>query len=383
MLASGINIKNGLEEFDKNFLIASHFGFVPIKAPKITPQDTEIGSSYPREPHYDASEKAAFIRTYLENNFSSLPHPLALAYKRNLPRNKGTSYSLHMVGTNTGVAEALLMRTALSILKDNGHKHLQLDINCIGDKESIGAYERELLNHAKRTSPELAPELREELKKDAFSIFRSRHPELVYLSETAPSAVTSLSYQSRSYFKEVMEYVEAMELDFRLAPELVGERNHASHTIFAVRSHEWGNPEEPLAVGYRYSRLTRPLGFKKEVPMAGVTIFNGLKELGKKIYKSLPKPKFFIVQLGQEAKRKTLAILENLRENHIPVHHHLGKDKLAVQLANAENLNVSHLIIIGQKEALDDTATVRNITTRAQDTIPRETLPQYLKNIPF
>lgn len=383
MVSSGIKFENSLQEFDKNFLIASHFGFVPIRAPRVTPEDSNATLGYPKEPYYDASEKAAFIRTYLENNFASLPHPLAISYKRTLPRNKGNSYSLHMVGSHEGVAEALLMRATLSILKDNGHKNLQLDINCIGDKESISAYERELLNHAKRSAPELSPELREELKKDAFGIFRSKHPEFAYLRETAPSAVTSLSYHSRNYFKEVMEYVEAMELDFRLSRELVGERNHTSHTIFAVRSHDWNEPEEPLAVGYRYSRLTRPLGFKKEMPMAGVTIFNGLKEIGKKIYKSLPKPKFFIIQLGQEAKRKTLSLLERLRENHIPVHHHLGKDKLGIQLANAENLNVSHLIIIGQKEALDNTATVRNMSTRAQDTIPVELLPHYLKNIPL
>jgi len=58
-----------------------------------------------------------------------------------------------------------------------------------------------------------------------------------------------------------------------------------------------------------------------------------------------------------------------------------GKDKITVQLSNAENLRVPYLIIIGQKEALDDTATIRNTITRAQDTIKIVDLPHYLKNI--
>ena len=116
--------------------------------------------------------------------------------------------------------------------------------------------------------------------------------------------------------------------------------------------------------------------------MAGVNIFTlPGREHEKKVYKQLPRPKFYLVQLGREAKIKTLSLIEMLRSHRIPVHHFLGKDKLTVQLSNAENLHVSYLIIIGQKEALDGTATVRNVATRAQDTIPLEFLPQYLKHI--
>jgi len=101
----------------------------------------------------------------------------------------------------------------------------------------------------------------------------------------------------------------------------------------------------------------------------------------KRVYKILPKPKFYLVQMGREAKIKTLTLIELLRNHRIPLHHFIGKDKITVQLSNAENLRVPYLIIIGQKEALDDTATIRNTITRAQDTIKIVDLPHYLKNI--
>ena len=115
--------------------------------------------------------------------------------------------------------------------------------------------------------------------------------------------------------------------------------------------------------------------------MAGVTIFSPSAETERKVYKQLPKAKFYLVQLGREAKMKTLNLIEVLRAHKIPVHHFIGRDKLTVQLTSAEELRVSYLIIIGHKEALDGTATIRNVATRAQDTIPLEMLPQYLKNI--
>ena len=116
--------------------------------------------------------------------------------------------------------------------------------------------------------------------------------------------------------------------------------------------------------------------------MAGVNIFStSSRDTRKRVYKGLPKPKFYLIQLGREAKIKTLSLIELLRSHHIPLHHFLGKDKITAQLLNAENLRVPYLIIIGQKEALDNTATIRNVSTRAQDTVSIASLPHYLKNI--
>lgn len=373
-----------LSELDRTLMVAAYFGFRPIKAPKITERDIELTRNCEDHPHYDAVEKAAVIRMYLEQNLASLPHPLALVYKKPVSRKRFGTHALHLIGSFSGIAEATLIRTALSILSEEGHKNLKVDVNCIGDRESISAYERELINYARKSNCDLSAESRQSIREDIFNLFRLQTPEILSLRETAPSAITFLSAASRLYFKEVLEYIEALGIEFRLAPELVGGRNHASHTIFAVKDseHEDGGI---LAIGYRYSRLSRFFGLRKEIPIIGVTIFSPLtlkgNPRGKQVYKELPKPRFYLVQLGREAKIKTLSLIELLRTERIPVHHFLGNDKITAQLSNAENLFVSHLIIIGQKEALDNTATIRNVSTRAQDTIPLGQLPRYLKNI--
>lgn len=372
------------KEFDKPLLTANYFGFTPITAPRITASDEEATSHCLSPRHFDATEKAALIRTYLEGNISSLPHPLSLIYRR--PRQAG--YSLHLIGIPSGIAEAILIRTAVSILNDEGHKNLRVELNCVGDKDSQAAYEKELQNYFKKFGGGLGQEAKESLKKDIFNLFRTQSEEMIQFRSAAPSALAHLSAPSRNHFKEVLEYVEAIGVEFGLSPELVGDKHHSSHTIFAIRSK---GPETErairgddfLAVGYRYSKLTRKFGFKKELPMVGLTLESTGKKTGaeKRLYRELPKPKFYLIQLGREAKARTLGLLELLRVHRIPVHHFLGKDKLSVQLQNAEELKVSHLIIIGHKEALDGTATIRNMLTRAQDNVAIELLPQYLKNL--
>ena len=382
MLRASIWPDRQLSGFDRTLVTATYFGFLPITAPKITRHDIELAKNCGDHPHYDAIEKAAIIRTYLEQNFASLPHPLALVYKKPAFRKMVGGHTLHFIGSPSGIAEATLIRAATSILSEEGYKNLVVDINCIGDRESINTYERELNSHIRKFGTGLPDLLKQRIKEDIFNIFRLEEPEALHLRETAPSAITFLSAQSRLYFKEVLEYIEALGIEFRLTPELVGERNHSSHTIFAIKSNGTDESKDTLAVGYRYSRLGRFLGLRKEIPMAGVTVFSmAKKETTGRIYKELPKPKFFLVQLGQEAKIKTLSLIETLRLNHIPVHHFLGKDKITAQLSNAENLHASYLIIIGQKEAIDNTATIRNVTTRAQDTINMIDLPRYLKHL--
>lgn len=370
-----------LSEFDKPIITASYFGFTPITTPKITPSDLDLVKAFNTDPIYDALDKAALIRTYIEQDFASLPHPLALVYRK----TKKTGYSLHFVGSPTGIAEAALIRTSISMLEELGYKNLRVELNCIGDKESLVIYERELINYAKKFGNSLSEEFRTALKEDIFNLFRIEHEEMMQFRSSAPSSISYLSSQARSHFKEVLEFIEALGIEFGLAPELIGEKNHSSHTIFAIRPTGLDaevSGDKYLAIGYRYSRLSKKLGLKKEIPMAGCSINTGNKiDTLKKIYKDLPRAKFFLIQLGQAAKIRTLGLIEILRAHGIPVHHYIGKDKLTAQLQGAESLKVPYLIIIGQKEALEHTATVRNMATRAQDTIPLDRLPEFLKHI--
>ena len=50
-----------------------------------------------------------------------------------------------------------------------------------------------------------------------------------------------------------------------------------------------------------------------------------------------------------------------------------------MQLAHARELESAYILIMGQREALDGTVIVRNTTTQAQETVPVETLPPYLR----
>ena len=143
--------------------------------------------------------------------------------------------------------------------------------------------------------------------------------------------------------------------------------------------------EITITGGGRYNYLARELGSKKDVPAVGtalgidrIMMFKECKQLSPKIIK---KPKIYFLQLGFEAKLKSLKIMEIFRENKVPVYQTLSKDSLSTQLANAAKIGTPYCIIFGQKEAMDGTVIVRNMKNHSQEIIKIDALSEFLKKL--
>ncbi|MFA6898534.1 MAG: His/Gly/Thr/Pro-type tRNA ligase C-terminal domain-containing protein, partial [Candidatus Paceibacterota bacterium] len=95
----------------------------------------------------------------------------------------------------------------------------------------------------------------------------------------------------------------------------------------------------------------------------------------------IKKPKVFYIQLGFEAKRKSLGVIELLRHAKIPVYQSISRDRLGSQFAAAEKMGVPYIMIMGQKEAVENSVIVRNLANRSQETVPIADLPKYLRKI--
>jgi histidyl-tRNA synthetase len=163
--------------------------------------------------------------------------------------------------------------------------------------------------------------------------------------------------------------------------------SYYTRTVFEVIEQGGAEDGTPLtiAAGGRYDYLARQLGGKKDVPAIGFSI--GVdRVVGSTWYKKLSpriikKPKIYFIQLGADAKLKSLNVIEILRKAHIPVAQSLSKDNLGSQLAVAERLGVPYALIFGQKEALENSVIVRNMSNRSQDVIKLAKLLEYLKEI--
>lgn len=380
-------------EFDHPAHVSMYFGFTPIKTPRISKEDFSVSKYFHDDPQNkdplceSCLEKSAVLRNYAEGGMSSLPHPLLIEYSKpilggNSHKKKNFSeIGLEILGLSGSIAEAIAIRTAVSILEDEGYENLELRLNCIGDKDSIADFERALHTYVRKNMNEIPADLRKAVKKDIFALCHSQEKSWEKWRNEAPKAMNFLSESSRQYFKEVLEFVESLGFPYSISYGLIGNPKFCSHTIFEIIS-ETNSGSVVLARGFRYGRISKKVGLKRELPSLGVSLaYKPKSETTRKSSKGLPKPKFYLMQIGYAAKLKALNVIESLRKAKIPVIHSVAKDKLTSQMSYAENQSISHIILIGQKEALEDSVMVRNVSTRSQETVPIPELSGYLKKL--
>jgi histidyl-tRNA synthetase len=136
--------------------------------------------------------------------------------------------------------------------------------------------------------------------------------------------------------------------------------------------------------GGRYDEYMRRISSKKDASAISASIFfrrNGIARSHFTPAPSAKNPKVYFVQLGTRAKLEGLAVVDMLRSAGVPVAQSFDAKNLTPQLESAKAQGVSHLIIMGQREALDHTVIIRSAENSSQTIVQLSALPRFLKTI--
>lgn len=426
--------------FEKAAEVAMYYGFQPIDVPMLEreevflstqSEDTDIVSKEMYTLKTKSGDKLALrpegtapvMRAYLEHGMQTMPQPVRLYYYGSFFRHDNPQrgryrefkqFGIEMIGSPKSVSDATVIYLTAMILKEVGLTNIIIDINSIGDKESRTPYLRELTAYYRKHINHLCSHCKQRIKTNPLRLLDCKSAECQPFKEKAPQSISHLSSASKIHFKEVLEYLDALKLTYRINTNLVRGLDYYTHTVFEITevpaeqipevapvetpeketdgdkktvSTKKEETSTPLTIagGGRYDYLAKRLGSKKDVPAIGSSIGVDRVFLSPN-YKvqsprSVKKPKVYFIQLGVEAKMKSLEIIEILRNARIPVMHSLNKDSLSTQLSIAEKMQIPHAIIFGQKEALDGTVILRNMITRSQDIIHIAKLADHIKQM--
>lgn len=399
--------------FEKAQEIAVYYGFKPIETPILENENTfttaiGIGTDAIDKEMYTLKTKggdhlavrpentAGVMRAYIEHGMQSLPQPVLMYYygpffRHDKPQRgryrQFYQFGLESLGSEKSIIDALIIKTTLAILEEAGATNLSVSINSIGDKECRGTYIKELTNYYKKHLSSLPAIDRERLKTNPLRILDSKEEKTIELNISAPDSLAYLCTSCKKHFKEVLEYLEQMEVPYIMNKNLVRGLSYYTRTVFEIIEENAGEDGSPLtiAAGGRYDYLGKQLGSKKDIPAMGVSIgvdrvveSTWYKKLCPRILK---KPKIYFIQLGFDAKLKSLGVIEILRKGKIPIAQSISKDNLGAQLAVAEKLEMKYAIIFGQKEAMENSVIFRDMSNRSQETVKLSKLLEYIKEL--
>ncbi len=388
------------EHLDKIGEIPVYYGFMPMKSPSITKIDLDaakdiIDSDYvddETESHkrlpLHVEEKIALIRMYQEQDLVSLQQPVMLYFKDPCRGVKKSSYhryaDLEIIGTSGPIAEATLIQCARVMLTEEGHTKTRVEINSIGDHDSISRFTRELTAYYRKHINEMNTECRQIMKRSVFELLSTHGGGADEINAHAPRSMDFLTETSRRHLEEVLEYLEKLNIPYTINDRLIGNRKYCTETIFTIvnTDAEKKSKSHILAVGVRYNGLAKRLGVKRDVQGVGISILvpNEDTDLRKPVTKT-KRPIASFIQLSLESKLISLDIIERLRQVKVPLYVSLTKDRLGAQVSSVEKFQTPYMIVMGKKEAVDRTAIVRRNDTHAQEIVSLEELATYMKKI--
>lgn len=290
------------------------------------------------------------------------------------------SLELHISGMQGAVAEALLITIADAILSDAKVEGRTLSINSIGTTDSSNRYVRDVGSFLRKHLETIAPTLRVRASDDPLGtliqLLEKGHPA----ASRAPQSMEYLTEDERRRFWDLIEYLEVAGMPYELNPHVLGSRDCWAHTLFEIyHTDPATSARESLARGGRYDPLATRLSGK---PSSGAAVTITCESRGRIATPKQTTPiqsPFYFAHVGLEARRRALITLESLRRADIPVRQGLQYDRMGEQMAEARRLGVPFLLIMGHKEAIENTMLVREVASNAQRAISLEELPGYLR----
>ncbi|MEK7084407.1 MAG: histidine--tRNA ligase [Patescibacteria group bacterium] len=368
---------------------------------------------------------ASVARAYITHGMQSMSQPVKLWYwgpmfRHDRPQagryREFHQFSCEVLGERQSVIDAELIVVAYNYLRDLGIE-TTVRVNSIGTPADRERYVVELLGYLRSKRSYLPEEIKKRMIKNPLRVLDSKLPEMQSVIEDAPQILDWLGEESKQYFMKVLEYLDELQIPYTLQPTLVRGLDYYTDTVFelyedraamnpgAQEQRESIQPAEGAAVpaaddekehdpadalpialggGGRYDLLTEQLG-GPHTPACGFSL--GLERIAQCVRRrgvAVPDdgmPKIFFAQLGEQARRRTLFLIERLRREGVVLLHNLGKSSLKNQLEYANKLKATHALILGQKEVQDGTVIIRDMDSGIQEIVDQKKLRQEIEKI--
>lgn len=333
----------------------------------------------------------SIMRAYIQHGMNVLSRPVKLFSMGKVYRfddvqegryREFRQGNFEIIGEDDPVLDAQIIQMAYIVLQNLGIKNVQFQINSIGTAESQKDYLKLLKNYFNSKKAQLGGGYKEIIEKNPLKMFDIKEEKVQEVCDQAPHITDYLDKESREHFKHLLEYLDELDLPYVINPTLVRGLDYYNRTVFEIYCTDEEGKKHALGGGGRYDRLAEILG-SEDTPAIGLglgmdRLVLEMKRLKAKDYQ-MPRPKVFLAQLGDLAKKKSLRVFAEIEKSGILVAESFGRGTLKSQLRYATKLGVDVTLIIGQKEAIDGTIILKNMLTGTQEIVIKDKIVSELK----
>jgi histidyl-tRNA synthetase len=337
---------------------------------------------------------ASIARAYIENGMKNKRHPVKFFYIGPMFRHEKPQHNrlrefhqfgFEVIGAPQPVVDAQILQISFAIFEELGIDDLSVHLNSIGCKECRPDYLKELKGFLSPQLRKLSVELRKKIQINPLRIFDIKDEKCERIAQESPQIVDHLCDKCKADFERLLEFLDFLDIPYIFNPYLVRGLDYYSGAVYEIlpADKEYTN-KEAVGGGGRYDYLIKTLGGRE---MSGTGAAFGIERLigymkSKEIYvKTKPVEPVFIAHLGDFGQKRALKLVEELRKEKLPVIESLSRPGLNAQKKVAEKSGCRFMVIVSQKEALEDNVILRDITGGTQEVISMNNITKRVKSI--
>jgi histidyl-tRNA synthetase len=309
---------------------------------------------------------APICRAYVELGMHRDPQPVKLftiapMYRYGAP-GKGRyrehwQASVEALGTDDPAIDAELIQLYDSLLAELGITRYRLELNSIGCRDCRPAYLAQLREWLDANVDRLDDETRAKVEVSPLRVFDNllaKPPEVREALEDAPKIGESLCAACLEHFAAVRAGLDAMGVEYTLAPTLVRGLDYYTRTTFEFIG-PMENQNSTIAGGGRYDYLVEEIGGP---PTPGIGFGAGIERLLIAMEEeSVPEPPApaiaAFLAYDEGAPRTRIATwLAELRRAGIAADTDYAGRSLKGQLTQARRLGAARIVVVGPETAV-------------------------------
>lgn len=254
---------------------------------------------------------------------------------------------IELIGDSSINADIEVIQIATLILKELDIQ-AELQINFIGDIESLDGYRKYLRDYLKEYKSSTDEKLYSRLIRNPLRAMDSKDANIKELMKNAKKISEFLSADQLKKYDEIKSLLTGMEIKFTENPDLVRGMDYYTGTVFEFTNNQLGAQNSILGGG-RYDNLISDLGGNR-LPATGFAL--GVDRLAEIVKMKEQQKDLFLGSLDSAGKAfaQKLSFKIRSRNPNLVIETYLGQANIGKQLKKADSLGFKSVIIIGQEE---------------------------------
>ena len=259
-----------------------------------------------------------------------------------------------------------------SYLSALGLQRWHLAINTMGTPADRAAFTSVLQGWLRERAGQLAPDDREKIESHPLRVLDSKRDETRAVVGEAPRMAEVLDPASLAHFDRVQRGLRALGIPFTIEPSLVRGLDYYTHTLFEFQSEALDAAQSTVIGGGRYDGLVEQLGGP---PTPGIGFGSGIERmlLACDAEGVFGEPEavldVFVVDTTDGSAARDIA--HELRAAGLRADRAFDGRSMKSQMKAAGRSGARVAVIVGEQEAADGTATVRDLQRGEQKVVSR------------